>query len=36
MLLSPTAGMGLAIGGMALRWRSYRVEQRQKDARLRI
>ena len=29
MLLSLLAGMGLSVVGMALRWRSHRVERRQ-------
>jgi len=30
MLASLLAGMGLSIAGMALRWRSHRLEQKQK------
>jgi hypothetical protein len=33
MLLCLTSGMGLSVAGMALRWRSHRLEQRQKQAR---
>lgn len=32
MLASLVAGMGLSVAGMALRWRSHRVEQRGKRA----
>ena len=31
MLLSLVAGMLLSVVGMALRWRSHRLEQREKD-----
>ena len=31
MFLALLAGMATSIGGMALRWRSHRLEQRKKD-----
>jgi hypothetical protein len=33
MLASLLAGMGLSVAGMALRWRSHRLEIRQRQAR---
>jgi len=31
MLAALLAGMGLSVAGMALRWRSHRVERREQD-----
>jgi len=33
LLASLLAGMGLSVAGMALRWRSHRLEQQEKDSR---
>jgi hypothetical protein len=33
MLASLLAGLGLSVAGMALRWHSHRVDQKEKDAR---